>query len=262
MAGASTPAASASPRARCAYRQASRGNPQFIRTNEPNAKNEILAPDVQLVGVRLHDQVPPPSVLGRHGPPEPTQPLAGRGDVGPATVLREAIEHGVEVRPVGQQPGEDGSLVGTAGAGAPLAGEARGSTPRGRRGTASLSPEAASFDLGELAQRLEEPVPRRRAGVEGEDHRLVDEPVEQVDDVELVDDTPCADPLRRLEVESAPEHGEAVEQRLLLGGEQIVGPLDRGEERLVALAGGPAAAREEAEPLAQPVQDVRRQHRP
>jgi hypothetical protein len=113
-----------------------------------------------------------------------------------------------------------------------------------------------------LAERLEEPVPRGRPDVERKHHRLVDQAIEQVHHVELIDAIAGTDRLDALQVETPAEHREPVEQRLLLARQEVIRPVDGGEQCLMALAGGAAVSGEEPEPLAEATEDLRREHRP
>ena len=84
-----------------------------------------------------------------------------------------------------------------------------------------------------LAQRLEEPVARRRPRVVREDHGAGNEPVDDVEDLEFVDAVAARHRLGRVKPEPAGEHGEPSEDPLIGRVEQIVGPVDRRPEGLV-----------------------------
>ena len=72
------------------------------------------------------------------------------------------------------------------------------------------------------------------ACVVGVDHRLVDERDEQVEHVDGLDVASGADALGRVEREAAGEHREPPEQRPLALGQQVVAPVDRRLQRLLA----------------------------
>ena len=55
----------------------------------------------------------------------------------------------------------------------------------------------------------------------------------------------------RLQGPAAPEHCEAPEQHAFGGGQQLVTPVDRGAQRLLACLGGPRSTRQEPEAVIQ-----------
>ena len=63
-----------------------------------------------------------------------------------------------------------------------------------------------------------------------------------------------ADLLGRLERAAAGEDGEAGEEALLLGAEQVVRPVDRGTQGALPLGQVAGAAGEEREPLLEPLE--------
>ena len=115
---------------------------------------------------------------------------------------------------------------------------------------------------GVLAQRLEQVV-AGRAVVRPlrDDHRFRDEVRQRVEHVEALDAVAADDCRRRVAVERAGEHTEAVEDEALAFGEQLVGPVDRRPQRLMALDGAPPPAGEEPEALVEQRRDLRRAHR-
>src|SRR5688500_15243018 len=95
---------------------------------------------------------------------------------------------------------------------------------------------------GKLADGLEHP---EAAAVGSDaDEALVDQRLEGVE--VSVDDL-----FGRLEGPAAAEDGQAGEQALLVGGQQLVGPLDRGAQGALALRSVAAAAGEERQTLLQ-----------
>ena len=112
-----------------------------------------------------------------------------------------------------------------------------------------------------LPDRLQQPVPRRDADLLGDRERLLDEPFEQVEDVDGVDVAVGGHELGGLEVEAAREHREAAQHRPLLVAQQVVGPVDGGPQRLVALDRRAAATGQEPEALPEPLRDLRRRQR-
>ena len=99
---------------------------------------------------------------------------------------------------------------------------------------------------GELPDRLVHP----EAAVDEPDEALLHEGLERVE-------VGFGDVLRHLEGAAAREDREAREQPLLVGAEQVVGPLDRRAERSLARV-GVAAARQQVETLREPFEDLRR----
>ena len=95
------------------------------------------------------------------------------------------------------------------------------------------------------------------AGVR-DDHGLVDQVAEEIEDVLVVHLRTRADRLGGREVEGPGEDGETVEQGLGRLVEQAVRPLDRGPQRLMALDSGPAPTGQQTEPLVEPRRRCRR----
>ena len=87
--------------------------------------------------------------------------------------------------------------------------------------------------LGELADRLEQAVPRARRRVVGDDERLADQRVEVFEDVDLVVAVDDREDARQ--VEAAGEHRRGAQQVTLVVGQQVVGPGDRVAQRLLAI---------------------------
>ncbi len=112
--------------------------------------------------------------------------------------------------------------------------------------------------LAELADRLEQAVPRAGGGVVGDDERLADERVEvpqHVDLVGVVDDRAHA-----REVEAAGEHRRDAQQRSLVVGQQVVRPLDRVAQCELTLRARRVAL-QQAEPVGESIPDLHRAHR-
>ena len=84
-----------------------------------------------------------------------------------------------------------------------------------------------------------------------DDERLLDQSGKQIDDPPPGDRTIRADRLGRLEREAAGEDCEATVEDALLAGEQVVAPVDRGPQRLLAGQRRAAAGAEHVEALAQ-----------
>lgn len=70
--------------------------------------------------------------------------------------------------------------------------------------------------LAVLAQRLEQPMARAGPGALGGQHRLVDQPCQQIDDIEGLDALARADVFGRGQVEVAGKHRRAVEHQLFV----------------------------------------------
>ena len=104
--------------------------------------------------------------------------------------------------------------------------------------------------LGVLADGLEQPVPHPAVVVVvGDDEGLVDQltqHVDHIDDVEVVAGRTAS---AAGQVTAAREHRQPVQRVTFRRVEQVIGPVDRAPQRLVALERGAAAAGEELEPL-------------
>ena len=114
-------------------------------------------------------------------------------------------------------------------------------------GAAAANSSSSSFDsrsAGVLADGLEHPV----ALVGEAQEALLDERLQGVE-------VGFGHLLGGLERAAAGEDGEAGEEPLLLGGEQVVAPLDGGAERLLAGV-GVAAALQEVEALGEALEDL------
>ncbi len=114
--------------------------------------------------------------------------------------------------------------------------------------------EALEREVPERFEHLE--AGRHRVVRRGRDHRLRHQRPEDVVDVarpeRLVRDHALGGP----EVEAAGEHREAREDGALGVVEQRVGPVDRGQQRLVSWRGGAGASGEQAESFVDPVEDL------
>ena len=106
-----------------------------------------------------------------------------------------------------------------------------------------------------LAHRLQQPVARDTVVLLGNDERGVDQAADQFERALRV--AVEADRGRRLEREAAAEDREPRQQRLLLWGEQLVAPVHRLAQRLVARGRQPPPGDEEAEPVGKPRLDLR-----
>ena len=109
-----------------------------------------------------------------------------------------------------------------------------------------------------LANRFQQPVPRLGAVV-GDDERTRHQAREQLEHLVAVDRITRAHRFGGLERAPSREHRQAAQQPLLGLAQQVVGPVDRGAERLVALARDPPATRQE--PEVEAPDDLARVHR-
>ena len=110
---------------------------------------------------------------------------------------------------------------------------------------------------GEVAHRVEQPVPRPIRVFATDDQRLVDEPGDQVQDVLLADPAARAHRFDGVQAEPTGEDRKAPEQAALWLIEQPVGPVDRRPQRSLArrhVGGGDAA--QQAEAVRQPLVDL------
>ena len=102
-----------------------------------------------------------------------------------------------------------------------------------------------------LAHRLVQAVTRNTTDVVPDHQRLVDERREKVQGFRC-----AADRLNVFQRESAGEHAEAPEQRPLVLRQQLVAPVDRSLERLMAGQRCAASAREQREAVGEPIEDL------
>jgi hypothetical protein len=112
-----------------------------------------------------------------------------------------------------------------------------------------------------LADRLEQPVAHRAAGVLGDDQALVDQRSHQVENVQRVSALAGAHGLRGRQVEPAREHRQPQQRLALRRIQQAERPVHGRLQRLLAWHGVPAAAGEQPEPLVQSFGDLRERHR-
>ena len=118
------------------------------------------------------------------------------------------------------------------------------------------------LEPGELAHRLVQPVAGQAPGLLLGHQRLADQRGQHVQGPGGRRVTGRAHRFHVVQGEPAGEHAAPAQDRALGGGEQVVAPLDRGPERLVARQGGAAAAGEQAEPVVQAVEDLFRREDP
>jgi hypothetical protein len=109
---------------------------------------------------------------------------------------------------------------------------------------------------GELAQGLQEPEPPAERARVDRDHRPLHQVAEQAVDVDGVETVVGRHRLGRGEVEWAGEHRQPLEQQLLAGREQVVGPPDRGPQRAVPVGAGPPPTRQQAKAGVEPGQQL------
>ena len=106
------------------------------------------------------------------------------------------------------------------------------------------------------AQGLKHPIAADAAGPRPREHRLLGEPGDQVGDPAGGKVVVGHDRLRHRDVERRREHRQAQEQPLLVGAEQLEGPVDDGAEGVVAGVAAAAAGPEQVEAGVQPVGQV------
>ena len=191
--------------------------------------------------------VEPPVGESGHGRGEPRREVELAGVPGPAPRGPQVVQPPLDpVRPgrlVGAvQPGLGpfGQVDHEAGVPAPEAVGLVGGKPGGGVG----------------AQGLQHPVAADAAGARPRQHGPLGEPGHQVGDPAGGEVVAGRDRLRRRDVEAGREHRQAQEQPLLVGAEQLEGPVDHGPERLVAGVAVAAAGAEQVEAGVEPVGEV------
>ncbi len=99
------------------------------------------------------------------------------------------------------------------------------------------------------ARGVEEPVAHHGAEWTGRDHRLGDEAVDGAEDPGAIDAHACHDRHRRIDREMADEHGEPSQHRALEVRQQLVAPIQRRLQGLLARRRGARPLPEQSEPL-------------
>ena len=110
---------------------------------------------------------------------------------------------------------------------------------------------------GVLADRLQQPVPRRTVKVFGLDQALVHQGGQQVQHLPVRGAAYRGDRFGGLQGPAPSEDRQPVEHHPLLRAEQVVGPVDQGSQGLMARQGGTAPAGQQPEPLIEPGADFR-----
>jgi hypothetical protein len=111
-----------------------------------------------------------------------------------------------------------------------------------------------------LSDRLQQPVPRLAVGLVGRDQRLVDQAA--YGDEHVVPGRARADRVGGIEGEVPREHGQLPEQHAVGLVQQVVAPLDRGLQCLLAGGDTPRAAGQQPEAVVQTRRDLRGRQRP
>ena len=109
-----------------------------------------------------------------------------------------------------------------------------------------------------LADGLEQAVAHPAVCVVDDDEGLVHQLTQHVDHVRRVEIVVGQDRLRRREVTATGEHRQPLQRMTLGRGEQVIGPVDRAPQRLVALRSRATAVGEELEPLIEPGDEILR----
>ena len=107
-----------------------------------------------------------------------------------------------------------------------------------------------------LPDRFEEPVAGLTALSLHQHQRLVHERRQQIQDVYSLHASVCADRLGGLQGPPSGKHRQPPEQLPLCLREQVITPVDRCAQRLLAREHDPASSGEEAEPIIQPGGDL------
>src|SRR5215469_16131415 len=127
---------------------------------------------------------------------------------------------------------------------------------RKSRDPVSMPAESARLFAGggkslapELPDGLQRAKPRRSLSPVHDENRLVDQGTDQVDHSSRGQSVVCAHDLQRVEVETVCKHRHSLPQELLVIAEQVIAPLDRSLQRLMALQRRLTTAREQAEAI-------------
>jgi hypothetical protein len=115
---------------------------------------------------------------------------------------------------------------------------------------------------GILADRLQEPVAGLAVALLGDDQRLVHQAPQAAQQVAAGEGAAVGDRPRRLQAEAAGEHGEPPQDDPVTLGQQVVAPLDRRRQGLVAGGDTPGTPDQQREPVVEPGRDLPRGERP
>jgi hypothetical protein len=115
--------------------------------------------------------------------------------------------------------------------------------------------------MGVLANGLEQPITGMAVRLVGEHERTPDQAAEMLENVERVDDVRSDDRLSILERAAPRENGQAIEHDSLVIAQEVIGPVDRPPQRLMALHRAPRTAAQQPELVVEPYRDLARGHR-
>lgn len=107
-----------------------------------------------------------------------------------------------------------------------------------------------------LPDRVEQPVPCLAIPLLPDQHGLLHQPGDQVDDLGLADAVAGADLLGRLQGEAVAEHAGTLPEQPLLRGAQVVAPVDQRAQRPLAGRRGARSRGEQPEAVVQPLQQL------
>ena len=189
----------------------------------------------------------------RRSPAAPARPAPRRG---------RPAQGGDDVAPLRPQPVRPADRRDAPARGRPLGQrQVVGGVPVARRlGLAARLGQALG---GVLAHRLQQPVAPRAGGALVHLHqRLVDQPRQQVEHRVRGEAVARADRLGGLQRPAAGEDRQPPQQRPLRLGQQVVAPVERRPQRLLARQRGPAAAGQQPEAVVQPPGDLLDRQRP
>ena len=126
--------------------------------------------------------------------------------------------------------------------------------PRWAARALASSPACRELHPAELADRLQHPVADPGRGLPDAQQRLVDEAADRVEG------TGAEHGLRRLEREAVVEQRQPAQRALLVGVQQVPGPLDDREQGLVPVGRAAVAAAQQREPVLEPAVDLLDRH--
>ena len=203
----------------------------------------------------LQDTAQPPTALDQVAVPQPERPEEAGQIERPVTIRRQApIQRGPQVVVLDLEPIER-HPPGRSRQGAMSCfgdGQSPGAVGRLDRGPLAMLDEPVE---AVLADGLQHPVARHRGRVIQGDERLVHELTEERDRVARAAPGRHGDRLDGIERRAADEHRQQSEHPALRLGQQVVAPVERGLERLLAGQRRPAAADQEVEAIVQTIGD-------
>jgi len=194
---------------------------------------------------------------------EPAQPRRqSQAGLGTVRISETEGQRGTDVVELDVQPAEPNGLVGAAQVQVGGLGQSQVVIAVGGAGFVRFGacPHRETFG-GVVADRLKQPIAGTAVQLFGLDQALVDQGGQAVQHQPFSGVISRGDRLGRLQGPASGEDRQLAEHDLLLGIEQVVGPVDQGAEGLMAGQGRTAPPGQQPEPLIEPGADLRHRER-